>query len=72
MAKIISFPPQPGKYEEIANDWFYEGARCKANMGTPDDEERACIAFAKKYPGDNVTADRCHCLLCVNLEINED
>lgn len=69
MAKIIPFPPQPGKYEEIPNDWFYEGSTCKANAGKPDDSERACSAFVKKYPTDNVTAEKCTCLMCANFEV---
>ena len=30
MARIINFPPQPGKFEEIEDTWFYEGSTCKA------------------------------------------
>lgn len=72
MAKIISFPPQPGKYEEESSDWFYEGATCKANAGKPDDSERNCPAFVKKFPEDKVTAGKCTCLLCAKFEVGTD
>lgn len=72
MAKIIQFPPQPGAYTEIENTWFYEGARCKADCGQPDDKEKSCPAFVKKYAEDNATPERCFCLLCQHFELGRD
>ena len=69
MAKIINFPPQPGKFEEFENTWFFEGTTCKENRGQPDGKERNCPSFVKKYPNDKVTADRCHCHMCQYLEL---
>ena len=72
MARIIQFPPQPGAFTEIENTWFYEGARCKANCGQPDDKEKSCPAFIKKYAEDNATVERCTCLMCQHLELDQD
>lgn len=68
MAKIVQFPPQPGIYEELPSDWFYDEMTCRVNAGTPDGEERSCPLFVKKYPGDKVESSHCHCLLCANME----
>jgi len=67
MSKIINFPPQPSKFEEVPTDWFYEGTSCRAKAGTPNDSERSCSAFEKKYPEDNVTAEKCYCVMCNNF-----
>ena len=72
MARIINFPPQPGKFEEIEDTWFYEGSTCKANGGEPDANARKCPLFVKKYPHDTVTPDHCYCLMCQHFSVPED
>lgn len=70
MAEIINFPPQPGMYEKIADDFLFDGAKCLVGS-IPGPQPRECSGFVSKYPNDPqpLLPD---CVLCANCQLKEE